>query len=118
MDVSGVTDCNYHRILHNLYFRIYERIDAYYDWELFDYWLGDESALDNIYKVGFEQIMGNIFNEEQETLIKKKGKNLELMIAKWREKCPSKSCVFSKMHEYIIYQLKQKDITDLIGHSC
>jgi len=118
MDVSDITDCNYHRIFNNLYFRIYERIDHHYDWEFFDYWLGDESNLDRIYKEVFQQVMGNIFNEEQEAFLEKKGRNLQNMIGTWKVKCPSKSCVFSKMQEYISYQLKKKDIVALIGHSC
>lgn len=118
MDVSDTTDCNYHRIFYNLYFRIHERIDDHYDWEMFSYWLGDESNLGRIYKEVFQQIMGNIFNEEQQAFLEKKGRNIESMIATWRLRCPSKSCVFSKMQEYISYQLKKKDIVALIGHSC
>jgi hypothetical protein len=111
--------------------RVCERIENYYDWDLFSYWLGDESALGPLYLEVFETILMPDINltETQRELIKKKGSNLETMIGKWRQKWRENNtqepneeipwfCLRLKMNEYIFNQINNNDIKSIIGNPC
>ena len=122
-------ECKYHNILKNLHEALWLRIDNYYNWEFFDYWLGDESNLGGPYKETFEEILQEPLTEAQNTLLEKKGGNLETMIGKWCSKWHAnnpglqgqkmpKSCLKVKMYEYIVYQLNRKDLKELVGTCC
>jgi len=122
-------ECNYHKIIEGLNEVIWDRIDSYYDWEMFRYWLGDESELGEFYVDVFEEILQTQLTEENRELIKKKGYNLEVMIGKWcakwksnhpeteNEKLPS-NCLKIKINEYIINQMNKPDILAIIGSPC
>lgn len=122
-------ECKYHKVLEKLHDAIWIRINNYYDWEFFGYWLGDESNLAGYYREVFEEILDEPLTESQINLLNKKGENLENMIGKWlskwiennpniqNQKMP-KSCLNVKMYEYIIYQLNKPDMIILIGNKC
>jgi hypothetical protein len=122
-------ECKYHTILDMLHAAIWERIDTHYDWVFFGYWLGDDSNLGFYYKETFEQIVEEPLTEEQNTLLEKKGSNLEIMICKWLSKWKTNNpeppnekmpgfCLKIKIYEYIIYQLNKADIREIIGIPC
>jgi len=122
-------ECKYHTILESLNEVVWGRIESYYNWEMFELWLGDESNLARRYKETFEQVVETPLTEEQIALLEKKGYNLEVMIGKWcskwktshpdlqNEKMPE-SCLKLKIYEHIIYQLNRPDIIAIIGPSC
>jgi hypothetical protein len=122
-------ECKYHRILQKLHETVWNRIDSYYDWDFFWYWLGDESALGRRYREVFEEILEEPLTESQINLLNNKGGNLETMIGKWdskwkennpnlgNEKIP-RPCLKVKMYEHIIYQLNKPDILQIIGNRC
>jgi hypothetical protein len=132
VDFDIQTECKYHLLLSTLYERISARLESYYDWEMFNYWIGDESAFASRYRETFVVIFA-IFHEgltpEQLENIEKKGRNLEEQIPKWlqkwrtahpnlpNEKMPF-SCLKNKIYEYIIYQFRQRDLKELIGNPC
>ena len=134
-DVSGINliECRYHTLLCTLTETINERLEDYYNWEFFGYWLGDESNFDGIYTDSFRNILSMFFNtqlnEEQRELIRNKGRNLEINIGNWlrkwkndhpervNEKMPL-SCLKYKIHEYIVYQLRGNDLRNLVGNPC
>jgi hypothetical protein len=122
-------ECIYHNILEQLHHVVWERIDNHYDWNMFGYWLGDESDLAGLYKETFEEIIGESLTEAQNTLLEKKGGNLETMIGKWsyrwktnhpelQEQKMPKSCLKVKIYEHLIYQLNKSDIREIIGNPC
>lgn len=122
-------DCLYHTILYKLNENIWNRIENRYDWDCFFYWLDDESNLAKIYVESFQEHIEESLSDEQITLLQKKGYNLEKMIekwcTKWHENNPifqtikmPKSCLKLKIFEYIICQLKKKDIVAIIGEYC
>jgi hypothetical protein len=122
-------ECKYHSILESLHQVVWERIDSHYDWDLFWFWLGDESNLAELYTETFEEVLESQLTEEQNTLLKKKGENLEKMIFKWNDKWKNnnpdlqnqklpKSCLKIKIYEYILYQLNKGDIRGIIGNPC
>jgi len=122
-------ECKYHNILEKLHEVVWERINNHYDWEFFDYWLGDESNLSRRYKDTFEEFIEEPLTEAQNALLEKKGNNLETMIGKWcgkwkinnpllqNQKLPQ-SCLKIKIYEYIIYQINKADIRQIIGNPC
>jgi hypothetical protein len=122
-------ECKYHNILEKIHEVLWVRINNHYDWEFFDYWLGDESNLSGCYKDTFEEFIEEPLTEAQNALLEKKGSNLEKMIGNWcykwkknnpeldNEKLP-KSCLKVKIYEYIIYQLNKADIRQIIGNPC
>jgi hypothetical protein len=128
MTEINIQECKYHIFLTTLTEGIYEKLDEYYNWHLFDYWLGDESNFARVYREAFEVYNGEL-TEAQLNLIEKKGKNLESTLGtwlqKWRlnhpnlpnEKMPL-SCLKHKIYEYIAYQLKQPDMRGLVGNPC
>jgi hypothetical protein len=77
----------------------------------------------------FAAFFHETLTQEQIELIRKKGRNLEETITKWlhkwkvthpdmpNEKMPI-SCVKHKIYEYIAYQLKQRDMRQLVGSPC
>ena len=127
--INTMPECKYHTALETLADTIWERINDHYDWDVFDYWLGDESNLGKIYQETFQFLLGTDFTDEHQTLLEKKGENLEITIAKWlstwkqkhpnlpNEKMP-KSCLRNKIYQYIIYQLNKPDLKPLIGNPC
>ncbi len=122
-------DCKYHTILSKLNECLWDRINSRYDWELFWYWLGDESALASRYKNIFEEVLNITLSDEQSTIVRKLGYNMEHMIGvwsqKWHIKHPElqnqempKFCLKQKMHEFLIYQLNKKKIRSIIDDYC
>jgi hypothetical protein len=122
-------ECNYHVILETLNATIWERIGTHYNWDFFDYWLGDESNLGRLYRETIEEITGEPLTEEQNTLLNKKGENLEKMIGKWcgrwernnpglQDQRMPPTCLQIKIHEYIIYQFNKRDIKEIVGNPC
>jgi hypothetical protein len=108
-------ECNYHKLVIILQEKIWERIDSYYDWELFGWWLGDESYLHAIYRNAFTNVLGSLTDYEKE-VVEKKGRNLESVIGKSNNL--TKNCLQIKINEHIVYQLKKKDIKSIIGPPC
>jgi len=122
-------ECNYHVILETLNAAIWERIGTHYIWDFFDYWLGDESNLGRLYRETIEEITGEPLTEEQNTLLNKKGENLEKVIGKWcgrwernnpglQDQRMPPTCLQIKIHEYIIYQFNKRDIKEIVGNPC
>jgi hypothetical protein len=122
-------ECNYHKIFDVLHVLLWARIEEHYDWEFFGYWLGDESNLGRRYIEVFQNILNVTLTEEQQTLLRKKGENLENQIhkwrAKWRQNHPelpndnmSKNCLQFKLYEYLNYQLSKPDMIRIIGRPC
>lgn len=122
-------ECNYHNTLDTVLHFAWERIDAHYDWNMFDYWLGDESDLSNVYKEAFELVLGNPLTAEDRRIVEKKGINLEnairKMCSKWNREHPhiqdgrmQKDCLRQKIHEYLLKQFNKPDIIRIIGASC
>lgn len=122
-------ECKYHTIIDVLNAAVCERIEIHYNWQFFDYWLGDESNLGRRYKESFEEVIGEPLNEAQNTLLENKGRNLEKMIGKWSYKWHTDHpdlqnqnmpifCLKKKIHEYLINQLKKPDIIAILGNPC
>lgn len=122
-------ECNYHVILETLNAAIWERIGTHYTWDFFDYWLGDDSNLGRLYREIIEEIKGEPLTEEQNTLLNKKGENLEKMIGKWcgrwetnnpglQDQRMPPTCLQIKIHEYIINQFNKRDIKEIVGNPC
>jgi hypothetical protein len=121
--------CKYHIILAILYDTVCERIHSKYNWQLFDYWLGDDSNLARRYVESFQEIIEAPLTQEQKLLLEKKGQNLEKMIAKWRlnwknnhpnlpnDELPE-TCLYSKILEYMTKQLLKDDLKALIIDYC
>ena len=108
-------ECNYHKIVRLLQEKVWARINHYYDWELFGYWLGDESYLHSIYRNVFIDVLGSLTDEQKE-VVERKGRNLEGVIGKSNNL--TKSCLQYKINEHIVYQLKKKDIKSIVGSPC
>jgi hypothetical protein len=127
--MNNMIECKYHTALETIYDTVWEKIDSRYNWDVFDYWLADESNLGRIYEETFHLLLGDAFTDEHKSLLGKKGDNLEATIGKWlstwkqnhpnlpNEKMP-KSCLRNKIYQYIIYQLNKPDLRILIGSSC
>ncbi len=118
-------ECKYHILLEQLTDIVWNRINTHYNWDFFNYWLGDESDLGRYYKEAFEQTLDVVLTEDQILLIEKKGRNLERMIDRWCGKWKAIYntqlpilCLKSKIHVHIAYQLNKRDITDIIGIQC
>lgn len=122
-------ECNYHNILDMLIWTISERIETHYVFPMFKYWLGDNSFLSELYVQAFNAVLDEPLTDEQLALIERKGVNLEKTIHSWlniwRRNNPAPEngrlplfCLKHKIHEYIIYQLKQADIRAIIGEPC
>jgi hypothetical protein len=108
---------------------ISERIEQHYEWPMFEYWLGDDSELSELYRQAFVAVLNEPLTNEQIALIERKGINLEKTIHSWlniwRQNNPGLEtgklplfCLKHKIHEYIVYQLKQTDIREIIGVAC
>jgi hypothetical protein len=111
-------DCNYHKIVPTIIHLVSERIDDHYEWDMFSYWLGDESNLGRRYVDTVRNLIPTI-NEEQVTYLEKMGSNLETQIGKWRsQQHNTKNCVLVKMREYIYYQFKRPRARAIVGHPC
>ena len=111
-------ECNYHKIVTTIISLVSERIDDHYNWEIFPYWLGDESNLGRIYLDTVRNLIPTI-NEEQVTYLEKMGSNLETQIAKWRyQQHNTQNCVLVKMREYIYYQFKKPMVRAIVGQPC
>lgn len=127
--MNNMIECKYHTALESIFDTVWDKIESHYDWEFFNYWLGDESNLGRIYKETFFFLLGETFTEEQQSRVEKKGQNLEGVIIKWlttwkqqhpnlpNEKMP-KSCLRNKIYQYIIYQLNKPDMRQIIGNPC
>ena len=122
-------ECNYHNTLDTVFHSVWERIHTHYIMNFFDYWLGDESDLSNIYKEVFEVVLGNPLTPEDRTIVEKKGINLENAIGKWCSKWKRehpdiqdgrlpRDCLKQKIHEYLIKQFNKPDIIRIIGAPC
>ncbi len=124
------THCKYHSALQYLHERVFERFEEHYDWEFFDLWFGDDSYFDSIYRQVFATILSpEVLTPEQREIVERKGRNLEETIKKWlrkwkdahpnlpNEKMPIE-CIKEKMYAYIAYQLKQRDLRQIVGNPC
>jgi len=128
----NLQECTYHIFLRTLTERIYEKLDERYNWDLFIYWLGDESNFARVYREAFEvynEIFNGQYTDEQLNLVEKKGMNLETTMGTWLQKWSADhpnipdgkmplSCLKHKVYEYIVYQLKQQDMRQLVGNPC
>ncbi len=131
--MEDLPECRYHSILTMITEEVFEKLDTDYDWEFFDYWLGNESNFGNLYREGFalfwNMILHSTLTEEQLSLVESKGRNLEFTIRNWlqkwkaahpnsgNEKMPL-SCLKHKIFEYVAYQLRQPDLRQLVGNPC
>lgn len=122
-------DCRFHSYLGMLNEAIFERLDSHYDWELFRYWLGDESNLSKVYTDTYELVFQTELTVEQKNILIKKGDNLEEKIRKWRSQWKAKHpeltneyislyCLKIKIQEYLIYQLNKPEVTAFLGEPC
>ena len=111
-------ECNYHKIVSGVNSLIMIRIDEYYDWQFFNFWLGDESNLGQRYVDTVRNIIPTI-TDEQVAYLERLGSNLETQIGKWRyQKNNSKDCIYLKISEYIYYQFKNPRVRAIVGHPC
>jgi len=122
-------ECKYHKILEELYQSLLHRVESHYEWPYFEYWLGDESYLGNIYKEKVEEILEEPLTEGQKALLEKKGENLETRIHKWcstwktnnpelqNQRMPI-TCLRVKIYQYLLYQLNKADMIAIIGNPC
>jgi hypothetical protein len=131
--MGDIHDCPYHIFLRSITHQVNESLDEHYEWQLFDYWLGDDSNFGRIYRdcisLYFSEFLNTPLTQEQLNIIENKGRNLEQTISKWlqkwkrnhptlpNEKMPL-SCLKDKVGEYIAYQLKQRDIRQIVGNPC
>jgi hypothetical protein len=129
--MNEIPECKYHMFLTTLTEEISEKLDDHYNWQFFHYWLGDESNFGGVYRGAFEiynEIFNGNFTEEQLELVANKGRNLEHTIKGWLERWKARhpndegkmplSCLKHKVYEYIVYQLKQPDMRELVGRAC
>jgi hypothetical protein len=79
------------------------------------YWIGDESHFDEIYLEKIEEYSLIVLTDEMITMIKKKGRNLEKIIARWLDAEPITNIVpiQTRIREYIINQFNNIDLKDL-----
>jgi hypothetical protein len=132
--VEQENECKYHALLNSLYERICYKVASHYDWEFFDFWIEDETEGNfprdyrEIFIITFASFNQAPLTQEQIDKIESKGRNLHTVISKWltkwetpnqgtNEKMPF-SCLKNKIYEYIVYQLKQKDLKTLVGNPC
>ena len=84
------------------------------------YWIGDESHFDEIYLEKIEEYSLIVLTDEMITMIKKKGRNLEKIIARWLDAEPITNIVpiQTRIREYIINQFNNRDLKDLFEECC
>ena len=84
------------------------------------YWIGDESHFDEIYLEKIEEYSLIVLTDEMITMIKKKGRNLEKIIARWLDAEPITNIVpiQTRIREYIINQFNNRDLKDLFDDCC
>lgn len=127
-------ECTYHTILTTITEEINQRLEDNYNWQFFDLWINDDTEISfgRIYREAFEiynEMIHQQFTQEQLDIVENKGRNLQQVIVRWlnkwkenhpnlpNEKMPL-SCLRYKIHEYIIYQLKQRDMRQIVGNPC
>ena len=84
------------------------------------YWIGDESHFDEIYLEKIEEYSLIVLTDEMITMIKKKGRNLEKIIARWLDAEPVTNIVpiQTRIREYIRNQFNNRDLKDLFEECC
>jgi hypothetical protein len=84
------------------------------------YWIGDESHFDVIYLEKIEEYSLIVLTDEMIAMIKKKGRNLEKIIARWLDAEPITNIVpiQTRIREYIINQFNNRDLKDLFEECC
>lgn len=99
--------------------QVMESLIEHYDWQFFEWWLGDESYFDQTYKNVFQSELATELTQQQTEIIEKSGRNLEDKIRKWTFNNEIDIEDLShKIYEYITYQLKRQNIRDIIGVAC
>ena len=73
--------CKYHLTLNHIFGRIDISLEEHFEWELFQYWIGDDSDFHKIYKEVFSVLNDNTLTPLQIELVEQKGRNLENVIA-------------------------------------
>jgi len=104
--------CLFHICIDELTTAINEQIKIYYNIEWFKYWLGDESHFDELYFEKVEEYSYRPLTDQEQALIKRKGINLERIIARWLNANPTISLdnLEDKITQYIKKEFKKEDL--------
>lgn len=92
-------------------------MDIMENFEHLDLYIVADSFYADRYINKFQTIPNIILTDEQRTIVRKNGDQLENVIEKWRQRNPhiSENCVILKIYEYMIKQFKQKELINIIG---
>jgi hypothetical protein len=104
--------CSIHLCIDELTTTINEQIRIYFNIEWFKYWLGDESHFDELYFEKVEEYSYRPLTDQDETIIKRKGINLERIIERWINANPTISLddLEDKIAQHIKGQFKKEDL--------
>ena len=104
--------CSLHTCIDELTTTINEQLRIHYTIEWFKYWLGDESYFDDLYFEKVEEYSYRPFSDQESSMIKQKGVNLERIIGRWLKANPAITLndLEEKVTQYIKAQFKKEDL--------